>query len=90
MLSDLSTEFEGVVPLRISQLYDDDPEWGEIFSILHRQLNVHFEGVNSRIGDNYWAQPSRDLIALLDRVDELLAVCVRAGVEIEVKAAHHR
>ena len=84
LLRDLQSDYAEVpVPPRLARLYEDDPEWAHVFGVLHKQLNDHFDGINSRIGDNYWAEPSRELIKLMDKLDGILYALERGGAEVE-------
>ncbi|WP_199701902.1 hypothetical protein [Jiangella rhizosphaerae] len=54
------------------RLYEEDVEFGHMFSVLHKRLNEHFDGINDRARSthHYWADPpSRDLIALIDEIN---------------------
>ena len=73
MLDDLRSDYaEEPVPKRIARVYEDDPEWGHLFGVLHSQLNRHFESINGRINTNrhYWADPSRELLKLFSEIEQ--------------------
>ncbi|TWH02863.1 protein kinase-like protein [Nocardioides sp. J9] len=91
MLDDLRSDYAAEpVPKRIARLYEDDPEWGHLFGVLHSQLNSHFESINGRISTNrhYWADPSRELIKLFRRVEKDLHTLAQAGVGVEFKESY--
>lgn len=69
---------------KFDRLYADDAEFGHMFSVLHKQLNEHFEAINGRAKStrHYWADPSRDLLVLIDDLRQDLHDLGRAGVEI--------
>lgn len=84
MLADLRADYAAEsVPPRITRLYEDDPEWGHMFGVLHKQLNQHFDDINRRIGNHYWADNSRDLIRLTDQIEQDLHTLRRGGIEVE-------
>lgn len=84
MLIDLDADYTAEsVPPRIARLYEDDLEWGHMFGVLHKSLNQHFDDVNRRIGNHYWADNSRDLIRLTDKIEQDLHTLGRGGVEVE-------
>jgi hypothetical protein len=66
-----------------TRLYHDQ-ELGHMFAVLHKKLNTHFEGINSRARTthHYWAENSRDLIALIDDLNQDLHDLRRAGIEV--------
>lgn len=76
------------VPPRIGRLYEDDPEWGHTFGVLHKPLNQHFDDVTRRIDIHYWADNSRDLIRLTDKIEQDLHTLRRGGVEVEFDPSH--
>ncbi|MBM7510260.1 hypothetical protein JOE61_004074 [Nocardioides salarius] len=84
MLADLRADYAAEsVPPRITRLYEDDPEWGHMFGVLHKQLNQHFDDINRRIGNHYWADNSRDLIRLTEQIEQDLHTLRRGGIEVE-------
>lgn len=71
MLDDLREKYEALPAARaVARLYDD-PAWGHMFAVLHKRLNEHFAGINGRVKTtrHYWADPSRDLLALIDEIE---------------------
>ena len=84
MLADLRAGYAAEsVPPRISRLYEDEFERVDTFGVLHKQLNHHFDDINRRIGNHYWADNSRDLIRLTDRIEQDLHTLRRGGIEVE-------
>lgn len=91
MLADLRADYaEEPVPPRIARLYEDDPDWGHMFAVLHKKLNQHFDDINSRIGSthHYWADNSRDLIRVTERIEQDLHTLKRGGIEVEFSLAY--
>ena len=66
------------------RLYPDEARFGRIFANLQERLNTHFEAINGRVNTTkyYWADSSRDLLALIEEVPESLFVLQQAGVEV--------
>lgn len=86
MLTDLRAKYEAQASSpKFDRLYQGDTEFGHVFSVLHKQLNRHFASINERPGTNkhYWAEPSRELLRLIDDIDNDLHTLKRAGVEVE-------
>lgn len=73
-----------------SRLYEDDGVFGHMFSVLHKNLNRHFEAINGRARTtrHYWAEDSREFIALIDELNQDMHELKRAGVEVELLAAY--
>jgi len=86
MLSDIREKYAAIpASPAFSRLYDD-PEWGHMFAVLHKRLNEHFADINGRAKSthHYWAENSRDLLALIDQIEADLHSLKRAGVEVEL------
>jgi len=84
MLTDLKAKYEArASSAAFSRLYEDD-EFGHMFSVLHKELNQHFDDINDRARStrHYWADNSRNLIALIDELNDDLYELKRAGVEV--------
>lgn len=85
MVADLREKY-AVMPAspRFSRLYDD-PDWGHMFAVLHKRLNQHFSDINGRATSthHYWADSSRDLLALIDEIENDLHTLKRCGAEVE-------
>lgn len=58
---------------------------GHVFAVLHKRLNQHFDDINSRIATthHYWADNSRDLIKLMEKIEQDLHNLKRGGIEVE-------
>lgn len=83
MLADLQARYEEQASSpTFERVYEEDSELGHAFSVLHKRLNDHFEGINGRARSthHYWADDSRDLIALIDEINTDLYNLKRAGV----------
>jgi len=86
MVADLREKYEAMPTARaFSRLYDD-PEWGHMFAVLHKRLNEHFADINGRAKTthHYWAENSRELLALIDEIEADLHTLKRAGIEIDL------
>lgn len=68
----------------ISELYASDDHLGHMFSVLHRDLNQHFDDINDRADSthHYWAENSRGLIKLIAELEEDLESLNRAGMSV--------
>lgn len=66
------------------QLYKGDAEFGRVFASLHERLNRHFEAINgrARTTHHYWADDSREMIALIDELGETLYQVKNAGFQV--------
>ncbi len=75
---------------KFERLYADDTEFGHMFSVLHKQFNEHFEAINGRARStrHYWADPSRDLLALIDNMRQDLHDLGRAGIEVALDQSY--
>lgn len=91
MLADLREKYEVVPSSRAFERLYDDPEWGQMFAVLHKRLNEHFTNVNGRAETtrHYWAENSRDLLALIQEIEADLHTLRGAGVEVEL-ADHYQ
>ena len=86
IVADLKERFdEHAAAPAFDRLYDD-PEFGHMFAVLHRRLNKHFDDINGRAKTthHYWADNSRDLLALIDEINQIRHDLRRAGVEIQL------
>lgn len=65
------------------RLYDDQ-DFGHMFAVLHERLNRHFESINDRARSthHYWAESSRELIALIDELNLDLQGLKHDGIEV--------
>nr|NLI49025.1 protein kinase family protein [Propionibacterium sp.] len=85
MLADMKAKYEEhASSMTFDRLYEFDVEFGHMFSVLHKRLNEHFDGINGRARSkrHYWADPSRDLIALIDELEADLYFLKRAGIDV--------
>lgn len=85
MLEDLRQKYAGIPTSNaFLRLYESNIHFGLIFASLHERLNEHFEGINDRADTthHYWADPSRDMIALIKEIDEVLGSLKYANVEV--------
>ncbi|MGY1855397.1 protein kinase family protein [Modestobacter sp. SYSU DS0290] len=83
-ISDLKDKYAKLASSRaFDRLYDDDPDFGHMFSVLHQRLNEHFLSINDRAltTHHYWAENSREFLDLIRQLDEDLYDLKRAGVE---------
>lgn len=58
-LADLKQKYgERASSQAFTRLYEHDPEFGQMFSVLHQRLNEHFTGINDRAltTHHYWAE----------------------------------
>jgi hypothetical protein len=86
IVADLKERFdEQAAAPAFDRLYED-PEFGHMFAVLHRRLNKHFDDINGRAKTthHYWADNSRDLLALIEEINQIRHDLHRAGVEIEL------
>lgn len=91
MLDDLKAKYEAQASsAAFLRLYEDDKEFGHMFSVLHKRLNGHFDDINDRARSthHYWASNSRDLIALIEEIDNDLYELKRAGIEVTFAAGY--
>jgi tRNA A-37 threonylcarbamoyl transferase component Bud32 len=91
MLADMKAKYEEQASsAAFDRLYVDDAEFGHMFSVLHKRLNEHFEGINGRARStrHYWADPSRDMIALIDEINADLYDLKRAGIHVTLDATY--
>jgi len=86
MLADLREKYEAMPAARAFARLYDDPEWGDMFAVLHKRLNEHFIDINGRAKTthHYWGDNSRDLLALIEEIEADLHTLRRAGVEVEL------
>src|SRR3954453_12897467 len=85
MLADLKAKYDAQASSEaFTRLYEDDAEFGQMFSVLHQRLNEHFDAINDRAlsTHHYWADDSRALLALIHQLDEDLYELKRAGVDV--------
>ncbi|WP_234380807.1 protein kinase family protein [Streptomyces sp. NRRL F-5122] len=87
MLDDLSRRYaEMNVSNAFLRLYTDDARFGRVFASIHERLNGHFESINDRAETtrHYWADASREMIALAKEVDDVVQSLRHAGVDVRL------
>lgn len=90
LLADLKTKYEATAPAQqFLRLYEND-EMQHMFAVLHKKLNDHFVHINGRIETThyYWAENSRDLLALIREIREDFYDLKRAGIDLELDARY--
>ena len=86
MLGDISQKYaEMTVVNAFLRLYEDDTRFGRVFASLHERLNGHFESINDRseTSRHYWAEPSREMIFLVEEVNDVLNSLTSADVDVQ-------
>jgi hypothetical protein len=86
MLADLRAKYvERPATEAFSRLYEDS-ENGHMFAVVHQALNRHFTAINDRAKTthHYWADPSRDFLALIDELNEDLYALKRVGIDVKL------
>lgn len=73
------------------RLYEPD-DHSTMFAVLHEKLNEHFGSINrcSTSNRHYWAEPSRDLLALIETIRKDLHSLKRAGVEFVLREDYEK
>ena len=85
MLADLTARYaETPASAAFTRLYADDARFGNVFASLHQRLNEHFDSINDRAKStrHYWAESSRNMLALLGELDDALGCLKAAGLEV--------
>ncbi|MEV0602312.1 protein kinase family protein [Streptomyces sp. NPDC050315] len=91
MLADLSNSYaDAKVSNAFLRLYVDDPRFGRAFASLHEQLNEHFESINDRAEAtrHYWAERSREMLALIKEVTNFLDSLKSAGIQVHLTESY--
>lgn len=91
MLADLTSRYaEMSASEAFSRLYTDDAHFSHVFATLHQRLNQHFDSINGRAKStkHYWAESSRDMLALIDELDDVLDSLRAAGFEVVFDAEY--
>lgn len=90
MLADLREKYDALPTGRAFARLYDDPEWGHMFAVLHKRLNDHFAAINGRAKSthHYWADNSRDLLMLIDDIENELHLLNRSGRDVELIDAY--
>ncbi|MFG1823818.1 protein kinase family protein [Microbispora bryophytorum] len=84
MLADFKEKYAAKNPSKaFTRLYDDS-EFGSMFAYFHEQLTEHFDSINGRARStrHYWADNSRQLIALAEELNEVLLTLKASGVDV--------
>lgn len=90
-IADLKAKYaEWATSPAFARLYEDEHEFGHMFSVLHERLNEHFDAINDRAlsTHHYWAENSRDLLALMRELGDDLHELNHAGVEAEIAESY--
>ncbi|MFC4107408.1 protein kinase family protein [Micromonospora zhanjiangensis] len=84
MLDDLRAKYAAQEASQAFLRLYDYQNFRHMFAVLHERLNGHFESVNDRARSthHYWAESSRDLIALIDELNQDLQGLNHAGIEV--------
>jgi len=88
MLADLTSRYAALPASdTFERLYADDMHFGHIFATLHERLNQHFDSINGRIKTtkHYWADASRDMLALIDELEDALGFLKVAGFRGDIR-----
>ncbi|MFG2378802.1 protein kinase family protein [Streptomyces sp. NPDC048504] len=91
MLADLSQSYADIkVSNAFLRLYESDTHFGRAFASLHERLNGHFESINDRAETtrHYWAESSREMLALANEVENLLQSLKHAGVQVHLAESY--
>ncbi|MGW3112018.1 protein kinase family protein [Streptomyces sp. NPDC001091] len=87
MLADLSQRYADMeVSNAYLRLYESEGRFGRAFASIHERLNGHFEAINDRAETthHYWAEPSREMIALIKEVSNFLQSLKHAGIDVHL------
>src|SRR4051812_36967331 len=85
MLGDLNRRYaQMTVSEDFLRLYTDEAQFGRIFASFHERLNQHFDAINDRARSthHYWADNSREMLSLVDELEEVLRTLKGAGVDV--------
>jgi hypothetical protein len=84
MLADFKEKYADQNPSQAFTRLYDDPELGPMFAYFHEQLTEHFDSINGRARSSrhYWADNSRQLIALADDLTQALQALKVSGVDV--------
>jgi hypothetical protein len=91
MLADLTSRYAAMPTSEaFTRLYTDDAQFGRVFANLHEQLNEHFDSINGRARStrHYWAGSSREMLELIDDLDDVLGSLRDAGFEVDFAAEY--
>jgi len=85
MISDLIQKYASEqTSEEFMRLYSDQ-RFGCVFARIHEQLNGHFASINDRARStrHYWAESSRDLIRLIDELNDALETFEQVGLPVQ-------
>ncbi|GGQ96977.1 hypothetical protein GCM10010267_69020 [Streptomyces griseorubens] len=91
MLADLSQRYADMnVSNAFLRLYESDVRFGRPFASLHERLNGHFESINDRAETtgHYWAEQSREMLALIREVNNFLQSLKHAGLDVRLAESY--
>ena len=91
MLADLSQKYADMtVSNAFLRLYESDIRFGRAFASIHERLNEHFESINDRAATtgHYWAERSREMLALVKEVNNFLQSLEHADVEVHLAESY--
>lgn len=92
LLADLKQKYLALSPAHAFTRLYDDPELGTMFAYFHEQLTEHFDAINGRARStrHYWAENSRQLIALADDLTQALSALKTSGVDVRFDARYEQ
>ncbi|MDX3854159.1 protein kinase family protein [Streptomyces sp. AK02-01A] len=91
MLADLSQKYADMkVSNAFLRLYVSEARFGRAFASIHERLNGHFESINDRAETtgHYWAEQSREMLALAKEVNNFLQSLTHAGVKVHLAESY--
>ncbi|PKW07434.1 Protein kinase domain-containing protein [Streptomyces sp. 1222.5] len=91
MLADLSNAYaDAKVSNTFLRLYVSDSRFDRAFASLHERLNGHFASINDRAETthHYWAEQSREMLALVKEVANFLNSLKHAGIQVDLAASY--
>jgi len=91
MLADLTSRCAEIPASEtFTRLYTGDALLGHVFASFHERLNQHFESINGRAKStkHYWADSSREMLALIDELQDALDSLKVAGYEVAFAAEY--
>lgn len=85
MLNDFIQKYAGSPASDEFRRLYDDRQFSRAFASMHERLNQHFHDINgrARTSRHYWAANSRDLLELIDEVDNALAVFAACSITVQ-------
>jgi hypothetical protein len=92
-LQDLSNRYEGAATDAYTRLYtDEDSPLSDAFASIHERLNGLLLFLNTKIdrGGHYNADPSRELLALIEEIRDLRSSLAREGITLVTRPDYAR